>query len=286
MAFRISTLATLLAGAALVVAAPALAEPSTHGAGGHPSTHGFAARPRAVFHRPVTFHNAVRPSFARPGFHSVPAHGIVRPVYRPLHAVIVGHVPFARFTPAERAVWTHGRWFHRWWHGRWGWWWFAGGGWFWYDAPIWPYPTIVSNEYYEEPDYAPATWYYCYNPAGYYPYVQYCNGPWRPVPAQVYPQDQSGPEQGPPPNEQQYGYGQPPPASGSQDQQGPPPGYDQGPQQGYDQGPPPGYGDGEGPYDQGPPPGYDQGEQGPPPGYDQGPPPGSSQGSNNQQGPQ
>lgn len=29
-----------------------------------------------------------------------------------------------------------------------------------------------------------AYWYYCYNPAGYYPQVQTCPGGWTPVPAQ------------------------------------------------------------------------------------------------------
>lgn len=294
MTNRISTFAALLAGAALFGATPSLAQPSTHGFGAHPA---------AVGHHPSPFHSAVRPSFhpfARPGFHSGPMRGaFVRPGFHPLHAVIAGHVPFARFTPAERASWMHGHWYHRWWHGRFGWWWFAGGGWFWYSAPIWPYPTVVSDYYFEEPEYAPGTWYYCYNPAGYYPYVSYCNGPWTPVPAQNYPQyDQQGPEQGPPPDGQQYQNGPPPASGGPDEQQGPPPGYNQG--SGYDQGPPPGYNDGpppgynQGPYDQGPPPGNNRNEQepppgydqGPPPGYDQGPPPGNDQGSNTQQGQQ
>ncbi len=29
----------------------------------------------------------------------------------------------------------------------------------------------------------PSFWYYCYNPAGYYPQVPYCPGGWTPVPA-------------------------------------------------------------------------------------------------------
>ena len=143
--------------------------------------------------------------FARPGFH-------------PLHAAIMGHVTFAHFTPAERAAWIRGNWHHAWYHGRYGWWWFAGGAWFWYAAPVYPYPTMVSDYYYEEPAYSRAgpTWYYCYNPPGYYPYVPSCYGPWRPVPPQ--------------------GYG----AEGVAPEQGPPPGYDQGPPPGYNQGPPPG----------------------------------------------
>ncbi|MGH6888840.1 MAG: hypothetical protein ACREHF_06550 [Rhizomicrobium sp.] len=274
MTSRISIVAALLAGTALFGAAPSVAQPSTHG---------FAAHPHASFHRPAPFHSAFRPSFhrvARPGFHSRAVRGaFVRRGFHPLHAAIIGHVGFAHFTPAERAAWVRGRWSHRWWHGRFGWWWDVGGDWFWYGAPVYPYPTVVSDYYDEEPEYAEPgpTWYYCYNPAGYYPYVPSCNGPWQPVPAQGYSQyDQGGPEQGPPP--QQYQYGPPPASAGSQDQQEPPPGYDQGP--------PPGYNGG--PYDQGAPPDYGQGpsgyDQGPPPGYDQGPPPGSNQGPNDQQG--
>lgn len=239
--------AMLLAGAAIGFATPSVAQgPTTHTVT-HPAAHSVAhPAPHAAFHplaRPTFRAGAhpFRPGFARPGF-------------RPLHSVILGHVPFARFTPAQRAVWVHGRWSHRWWHGRFGWWWYAGGAWFWYTAPVYPYPTVVSDYYYEAPDYNSPNWWYCYNPAGYYPYVPYCNGPWQPVPAQGYGGDEGGPAQGPPPGYDQV----------------PPPGYDQGPPPGYDQGPPPGY-------DQGPPPGYDQAQpqydQGPPPGYDQRPPP-------------
>lgn len=32
-----------------------------------------------------------------------------------------------------------------------------------------------------------STWYYCDNPAGYYPYVRFCGGPWRAVPAMPTP---------------------------------------------------------------------------------------------------
>jgi hypothetical protein len=203
--------------------------------------------------------------------------GFGRPGFHPLHAAIVGHIGFAHFSSVQRAAWTHGRWYHRWYNGRYGWWWNAGGAWFWYTAPIYPYPTAVSDYYYEDPSYDEAgpTWWYCYNPSGYYPYVPYCYGAWRPVPAQGSGYDESGPDQGPPPDQQQYDY-----------QQAPPPGYDQGPPPGYDQGPPPGYGQGPQPgYNQGsPPPGYDQG---PPPGYDeQGPPPGEQGAPNGQRGSQ
>jgi len=100
---------------------------------------------------------------------------------------------FARFAPHDREVWVGGHWHHEWHNGRFGWWWFAGGVWYFYDAPVYPYPTVVSETTYLEPVGAPPaaapgvpaapTYYYCDNPAGYYPYVQSCAMPWRPVPA-------------------------------------------------------------------------------------------------------
>lgn len=246
---QISIAATLLAGGALV-AAPSLAQNQ----GPHPAAHAHPSAPHAgapAIHRPVNpgTYRVIRPDAGRPGvgFHRVPRVGVR---VHPFHTIIARHVPFARFTAAQRAVWTKGRWYHRTWHGRYGWWWYAGGVWFWYDAPVYPYPTVVSDYYYEEPETeAGPTWWYCYNPAGYYPYIPNCYVPWTPVPAQGY-----GP-----------GYGE----EQNAPEEGAPPGYDQGPPPGSEQGPPPGYGD-----EQGPPPGY---EQGPPPGYDQGPPPDDNQ---------
>jgi len=225
------------------------------------------------------------PGPAGGGFHPAPVHGAppghVLNVPRGFHAsvsihpFVFQHRAFAQFTPAERAAWTQGWWHHGWWHGRWGWWWFAGGNWWWYDAPVYPYPTYVSDVYYVEPTYQEGPtgyWYYCANPPGYYPYVQYCNGPWQPVPPAP-PGAPQGYDQGPPPGYQ--GQGGPP--SGYQEQgppneQGPPPGYDQsGPPPGDQSGPPgppPGYNQ------PGPPPGDQSGPPGPPPGQDEGPPPG------------
>ena len=75
--------------------------------------------------------------------------------------------------------WHGGHWFHGWYGGRVGWWWYVPGyDWYsYYDAPIYPYPPY--------PDAAPSpnVLYYCQDPAGYYPYVQQCAGPWQPVPA-------------------------------------------------------------------------------------------------------
>ncbi|MGN6148767.1 MAG: hypothetical protein ACTHPD_09535, partial [Rhizomicrobium sp.] len=168
----------------------------------------------------------------------------------------------------DRATWQHGRWQHGRHHGRNGWWWYSGGAWFFYDQPVYPYPTYASTTYYDDdyyddgdgygdyntdPDYGAEPgdggyyWYYCNNPAGYYPYVKSCRGPWRAVT--------------PTPDAQQGGYDQ---AGPDDDDQGPPPGYD-------DRGPAP-RDQFNGPDDdRGPPPGYSDNDRGPPPGYDNGP---------------
>jgi hypothetical protein len=155
----------------------------------------------------------------------------------------------SHFSGAQRQAWSHGHWWHGRHHGHDGWWWFAGGGWFFYPYAVYPYPDYVSGTAdYEDGYYAGAAannaWWYCDNPAGYYPYVQNCMVPWRPVN---------------PPPPPQGGYGAPPGAGGYS----PPPGS------GGDQyGPPNG-----GPDDENGPPDDDQGgpNDGPPPGN---PPPG------------
>ena len=104
----------------------------------------------------------------------------------------------SHFSAQDRATWQHGRWQHGNHHGRNGWWWNSGGTWFFYDQPVYPYPGYVSNTYYDDdyydgggydgyadPGYGASPgdggyyWYYCNNPAGYYPYVKSCRGPWR-----------------------------------------------------------------------------------------------------------
>jgi hypothetical protein len=61
-----------------------------------------------------------------------------------------------------------------------------------YYAPYYaPPPVYVAPPPYMPPAYVPPTsyvapaamWYYCDDPAGYYPYVKNCYGPWHPVPA-------------------------------------------------------------------------------------------------------
>jgi len=95
------------------------------------------------------------------------------------------------FAGRDLEVWHAGHWHHEWHDGRFGWWWFAGGVWYWYDQPVYPYPEIVSETTIVEPMTAPPpppgatapSYYYCDNPAGYYPYIQKCLVPFRPVPA-------------------------------------------------------------------------------------------------------
>ena len=89
--------------------------------------------------------------------------------------------------------------YHGGWHGGWGWgvsvgfydpWWpgyYAGYPYYSYayDPPV----TVVQQAVpAQQAPAAPASWYYCDNPAGYYPYVQNCSSPWRPVPATPPPQ--------------------------------------------------------------------------------------------------
>ncbi len=90
-------------------------------------------------------------------------------------------------------TWRGGHWNHGWHDGRFGWWWNVGPSWYDYPYPVYPYPqpyvppaVIVQQPPIPAP---PPTqfWYYCDNPAGYYPYVQSCPTPWRPVPAQPSP---------------------------------------------------------------------------------------------------
>jgi hypothetical protein len=176
-------------------------------------------------------------------------------IVRHPHRFAVRH-DFRHFTPTERRWWSRGHWRHRWWHGRYGWWWNVGGFWYFYDAPVYPYPTVVSSDYYDDEDYddqdydnagpdndqygpdqygpsedeydqgGPGVWYHCSKPEGYYPYVRDCSGGWEQVPAT--PSDM----QSAPPGAEDNGM-----APGAEDN-GPPPPDDQGDDE-DDQGPPP-----------------------------------------------
>ena len=122
-----------------------------------------------------------------------------------------------RFSRNELKLWRVGGWRHESHFGRVGWWWVIGGVWYLYEKPIYPYPLIVSQVSFAEPvlvappsagviapgtpmvapppsgpavvpqalppQQQPQIWYYCDNPAGYYPYVATCLTPFRPVAA-------------------------------------------------------------------------------------------------------
>jgi hypothetical protein len=207
-------ISALALGAAILVAGPALAQNNHNGHGGN--SHAQGGGPGGGSAHFGTFRSA-------------PAHAFA------------GH-SFAQFSPAQRQSWSGGRWWHGSHGGRSGWWWFVGGGWFFYPYAVYPYPDYVSSTaYYDDYDYAPgygggASWYYCDNPRGYYPYVQSCNGPWHPVPMTPPGMQQGGNGYGP-------GDSGPPPDNGPgpDDNSGPPPGgpNDGPPQGGPDQGPPP-----------------------------------------------
>jgi hypothetical protein len=73
-------------------------------------------------------------------------------------------------------------WDHGWHNGRYGWWWGGDGlGWTYHSDPWWGYPDYGTYDY-NQP-YASQSWYYCSDPAGYYPYVTQCNTNWQTVPA-------------------------------------------------------------------------------------------------------
>ncbi|MCC7049715.1 MAG: hypothetical protein IT562_23605 [Alphaproteobacteria bacterium] len=94
-----------------------------------------------------------------------------------------------RFHERDFDHWRAGQW-HRGWHdGRLAWWWVFGGLWYPYEAPVYPYPDPYRPpSYYAAPVPAPSAppgqgyYYYCQNPAGYYPYVADCPGGWQAVP--------------------------------------------------------------------------------------------------------
>ena len=79
-------------------------------------------------------------------------------------------------------LWRGGRWFHGPHGGRAGWWWIVGGVWYFYPTPVYPYPdpyqppvvVLPADQVGAPPQY----FYYCSNPAGYYPYVASCLVPW------------------------------------------------------------------------------------------------------------
>ena len=100
------------------------------------------------------------------------------------------HGNIARFHDHDWGVWRGGHWSHARHDGRLGWWWVVGPSWYYYPAPVYPYPSpwLPSDVFITGPGGAvpmPPTqfWYYCPGSRNYYPYVSFCPGGWRQVPA-------------------------------------------------------------------------------------------------------
>ena len=95
------------------------------------------------------------------------------------------HGEIHRFHEHDLDLWRQGRWHHGRHAGRLGWWWVVGGAWYFYPAAVYPYPDPYQPPVVILPptEAAPQYWYYCSNPAGYYPYVVQCSAGWQRVPA-------------------------------------------------------------------------------------------------------
>lgn len=114
------------------------------------------------------------------------------------------HGDIHHFHEHDLEVWRGGRWLHGSHEGRFGWWWLVAGAWYFYPTPVYPYPDPyqppVPMVVAPEPAAPPHYYYYCGNPAGYYPYVPRCVVPWqRMVSPPPQPVPQVAPEGVPPP---------------------------------------------------------------------------------------
>lgn len=99
------------------------------------------------------------------------------------------HGEIRRFHEHDLALWRGGHWVHGRHGARGGWWWVVGGLWYFYPTPVYPYPDpyqppVVTIQPMPA---APQSWYYCADPAGYYPYVAQCRVGWQAVPASPAP---------------------------------------------------------------------------------------------------
>lgn len=95
------------------------------------------------------------------------------------------HGEIGRFHEHDFDHWRGGRWHHGRHDNRLGWWWIVAGTWYFYPVRVDPYPDPYQPPVVVTPpvETAPQYWYYCANPAGYYPYVAQCPGGWQRVAA-------------------------------------------------------------------------------------------------------
>ncbi|MGB8339329.1 MAG: hypothetical protein WCD07_02195 [Burkholderiales bacterium] len=96
------------------------------------------------------------------------------------------HGDIRNFHKHDLGRWSGGHWYSGRHSGRSGWWWIVGPTWYFYSAPVYPYPdpylpqvVIVAPPV--QPEVPPQYWYYCADPAGYYPYVPRCRVNWQTV---------------------------------------------------------------------------------------------------------
>ena len=99
------------------------------------------------------------------------------------------HGEIGRFHEHDLGLWRAGRWHHGRHDGRMGWWWIVGGVWYSYPVRVEPYPDPYQPPVVviPAPPTPPQYWYYCADPAGYYPYVAQCRVNWQRVPATAQP---------------------------------------------------------------------------------------------------
>ncbi|HXU92765.1 MAG TPA: hypothetical protein VFP33_03820 [Gallionella sp.] len=93
------------------------------------------------------------------------------------------HGEIERFHEHDFEIWRGGRWYHGRHDGRMGWWWLVGNLWYFYPYPVYPYPDPYQPPAVLVPGMQPQYWYYCADPAGYYPYIAACRVNWQLVPA-------------------------------------------------------------------------------------------------------
>ena len=103
------------------------------------------------------------------------------------------HGEIGRFREHDLDLWRGGRWAHSRHDGRLGWWWVVAGIWYFYPSPVYPYPDPYQPPVIAPPVTPPQYWYYCADPAGYYPYVAECHTNWQQVPASPPPASGSYP---------------------------------------------------------------------------------------------
>ncbi len=127
-------------------ASPALAREEGHRKNGRPARHAQAARPPKAAPAPSAVHS--------------------------------WHGDIHQFRDRDFHRWRSGQWNHGHYRGRTGWWWVVGDNWYFYSSPVHPYPDPFTPAGFAVVTDAPV-YYYCSNPAGYYPYVPYCQVGWQ-----------------------------------------------------------------------------------------------------------